>query len=207
MNKTLSLLALSSLLYTTAAIANEDLGLATEKNQEGEKGENFRHKEEKLYVVAKGLITSGDTIKEESSTVKGTDGRGFGVDLGYRTGYGFNIEADYAYTKLDVTEIASNGDKQDASGDYHSFSLDLLYAYHLTEPLAVFAKGGAEYEIEKIDKLDVNKTNTGFTYGAGFEYELKENMAFVFEYENSTIDGPKGYTLAAGLVFDLDLLD
>jgi len=199
MNKTLSLLALSSLLYSTSVMANKEMELTTEK---AEKGEIFRHHEEKVYVVAKGLITSGDTLKEEDETLKGENGRGFGLDLGYRTGYGFNLEVDYAYTKLDVT---AGG--EDVTGDYHSFSFDALYAYHLSEPLAVFAKGGIEYEIEKIDDLNVDKTNTGFLYGAGIEYEIKENMALVFEYENSTVDGPKGYTLAAGLVIGLDLLD
>jgi len=203
MKKTLSLLALSSLLCTTAVIADEEMESTAEQT---EQGENFRHHEEKVYLVAKGLMTSGDTLKEEESTLKGKNGRGFGVDLGYRTGYGINLEVDYAYTKLDITESTSDA-KEDVTGDYHSFSFDALYAYHINEPLAVFAKGGIEYEIEKIDDLDVDKTNTGFLYGAGVEYEIKENMALVFEYENSTIDGPKGYTLAAGLVIGLDLLD
>jgi len=199
MKKALSLLALSSLLCTTAVIADEEMESTAEQT---EKGENFRHHEEKVYLVAKGLMTSGDTIKEEDATLKGKNGRGFGVDLGYRTGYGINLEVDYAYTKLDITE-----GKEDVTGDYHSFSFDALYAYHINEPLALFAKGGIEYEIEKINDLDVDKTNTGFIYGAGLEYEIKENMAFIFEYENSTIDGPKGYTLAAGLVVGLNLLD
>lgn len=171
-----------------------------------QESENFRHKEENVYVVAKALVTAGDTISEEDAKVKGSNGRGVGIDLGYRTGTGLNFEVDYAYTKLDVTET-NEAEKINATGDYHSVSFDVLYAYHINEPLALFAKCGVEYEMEKIDKLDVDKSDSGFLYGAGVEYEVKENMALIFEYEDSTIDGPKGYTLAAGLVIGLDLLD
>jgi len=200
MKKELCLVALTGLLCTTAAMANEELEGTNEENG------TFRHKEEKVYVAIKGLVTNGDTIKDEDTTTKGTNGVGVGIDLGYRTGYGINFEVDYAYTKLDVTEKTAT-EETTTTGDYHSISFDALYAYHINEPLAIFAKAGVEYEIEKIDKLDVDKSDTGFLYGAGVEYEIKENMALIFEYENSTIDGPKGYTLAAGLVIGLNILD
>lgn len=198
MKKKLFSVALAGVLSSSMLMASEEVETT------GEESANFRHKEENVYLVAKGLMTNGDSIKEEDATVKGSNGRGFGVDLGYRTGHGFNFELDYAYTKLDVTETQGE-EKTNATGDYHSVSFDVLYAYHINEPFAVFAKAGVEYEMEKIDKLDVDKTSTGFLYGAGVEYEVKENMALIFEYEDSTIDGPKGYTLAAGLVIGLDL--
>lgn len=197
MKKKLFSVALAGVLGSSALMASEEVETA------GEESGNFRHKEENVYVVAKGLMTSGDSIKEEDTTVKGSNGLGFGFDLGYRTGYGFNFEVDYAYTKLDVTESTPGAEDEKKTGDFHSVSFDALYAYHINEPLALFAKIGAEYEMEKISKF---KTDTGFLYGAGFEYELKENVAFIFEYEDSTIKGPKGYTLAAGLVIGLDLL-
>jgi opacity protein-like surface antigen len=199
MKKRLISATLATLLAGTAAFANEEMSAEQES-------ENFRHKEENVYVVAKALVTAGDTISEEDAKVKGSNGRGVGIDLGYRTGTGLNFEVDYAYTKLDVTET-NEAEKINATGDYHSVSFDVLYAYHINEPLALFAKCGVEYEMEKIDKLDVDKSDSGFLYGAGVEYEVKENMALIFEYEDSTIDGPKGYTLAAGLVIGLDLLD
>ena len=199
MKKQLTGLTLAALLSSTLAFANEEISGENES-------ENFRHKEEKVYLVVKGLASAGDTIHEEEAKVEGSNGRGIGVDVGYRTGMGVNIELDYAYTKLDITETSAD-EKINTTGDYHSISLDLLYAYHINEPLAVFVKGGIEYEMEKIDKLDVDKSDNGFLYGAGVEYEVKENMALIFEYEDSTIDGPKGYTLAAGLVIGLDLLD
>ena len=192
-------LTLAGLLSSSVVLANE------EKVTENE-SENFRHKEENVYLVVKGLVSAGDTITEEDAKVKGSNGRGIGIDLGYRTGMGLNFEVDYAYTKMDITE-KSTAEEINTTGDYHSVSFDVLYAYHINEPLAVFAKGGIEYEVEKIDKLDVDKSDNGFLYGAGIEYEVKENMALIFEYEDSTIDGPKGYTLAAGLVIGLDLLD
>jgi len=200
MKKKLFSVALAGVLGNSALMASEEVKTA------GEESSNFRHKEENVYVVAKGLVTSGDTITEEEGTkkVKGSNGRGFGIDLGYRTGYGFNFEVDYAYTKLDVTETAQGAEDEKKTGYFHSVSFDALYAYHINEPLAVFAKVGVEYEMEKISKF---KTDTGFLYGAGVEYEVKENMALIFEYEDSTIEGPKGYTLAAGLVIGLDILE
>ncbi|QOP46016.1 porin family protein [Sulfurimonas paralvinellae] len=199
MTKQLSALTLASILSASAALANEEVANTNENK------ETFHHKEEKVYVVAKGLMTNGDTIQEGEASVKGKNGKGFGIDLGYRTGTGVNFEIDYAYTELDVTETTPT-EETHATGKYHSFSFDLLYAYHLNEPFAIFAKAGYEYEKEKINTLGVDKSDTGFLYGAGFEYELKENLAFIFEYEDSTIDGPKGYTLAAGLVIGLDVL-
>jgi opacity protein-like surface antigen len=199
MKKTLTVLTLASILSATAALANEEISETTENK------ETFHHKEEKVYVVAKGLMTNGNTIQEGDASVKGKNGKGFGIDLGYRTGTGVNFEIDYAYTELDVTETTPI-QKTQATGKYHSISFDLLYAYHFNEPLAIFAKIGYEYEKEKINTLGVDKSDTGFLYGAGFEYEIQENIAFIFEYEDSTINGPKGYTLAAGLVIGLDVL-
>lgn len=199
MKKRLTTLTLATLLSTTLLLANEEV------NAEDE-GESFRHKEEKVYFVVKGLTTAGDTITEEEAKIEGKNGRGIGVDIGYRTGMGVNFEVDYAYTKLDVTE-KGGAEEISTTGDYHSISLDLLYAYHINEPLAVFAKAGVEYEMEKIDKLDVDKSDTGLLYGVGVEYELKENITLILEYEDTTIEGPKGYTLGAGLVVGLNLLD
>ncbi len=199
MKKQLITMTLATLLGSSVLSAAEESNAAAE-------GENFRHKEENVYVVAKGLITSGHTITEENARVEGKNGRGVGIDLGYRTGTGLNFEVDYAYTKLDVTE-KGDAEEVSATGDYNSFSFDALYAYHINEPLAIFGKIGVEYEMEKIDKLNVDKSSSGFTYGAGFEYEIQENLALIAEYEDSTIDGPKGYTVAAGLVFGLDLFE
>ena len=200
MQKKIRTIALAAMLCTTAAMANEEI------DSSGAEGGNFRHKEEKVYIVPKVLMSSGHTISEEDARVKGENGRGVGLDLGYRTGTGLNFEVDYAYTKVDITEQKGE-EKTKTTGDYNSASFDILYAYHINEPLAVFAKTGFEYEKEKIDKLNVDKSDTGFLYGAGFEYEVKENMALLVEYEDSTIDGPKGYTVAVGLVIGLDVLE
>ena len=199
MKKQLGALTLATLLSASAAVANEEAANKSEENG------TFRHKEEKVYVVVKGLITSGDTIQEGDASVKGKNGKGVGIDLGYRTGYGINLELDYAYADVDITETTPT-DVTQATGKYNSVSFDLLYAYHINEPLAVFVKTGVEYEQEKISALGVDKSDTGVLYGAGFEYELKENVTFIAEYEDSTINGPKGYTVAAGLVIGLDLL-
>ena len=198
MKKQLSIMALVTLLFATTAVANEPTS-DTEENLD------HRHKQEKVYLVVKGLSAGGDTITEGEAKVEGKNGKGFGVDIGYRTGYGINLELDYAYADVDITETTPTEETK-ATGKYHSFSLDLLYAYHITKPFAVFVKTGVEYEKEKISKLNVDKSDTGVLYGAGLEYEFMEEMAFIVEYEDSTIDGPRGYSIAAGLVIGLDIL-
>ncbi|MBA1432339.1 MAG: porin family protein [Epsilonproteobacteria bacterium] len=199
MKKQLTTVALAALLSASTVMANE------EAINENEENGNLRHKEEKVYVVIKGLVSNGDTITEGDARVEGKDGKGFGIDIGYRTGYGVNIELDYAYADVDITETTPTEETK-ATGKYNSVSLDLLYAYHINEPLAVFVKTGIEYEQEKISALNVDKSDTGILYGAGIEYEIKENIALIAEYEDSTIDGPKGYTIAAGLVIGLNIL-
>ena len=151
-----------------------------------------------LYIVPKWIHTFGDTYHNE----EGDCGNGIGLNLGYRLGHGFAIEIDATYEKTTVREKEEGiSYKEDAK--YFTTSLDFAYTYELTHDLGLLLKVGYEYEKEKI--ANETKHDTGVIYAAGFEYELDEKFKFVMEYEKSTIDGPKGDMITAGLMYNFDL--
>lgn len=163
------------------------------------------HKEGNLYVVAKGLISSGDTLTEEKEakleSLKGDRGAGLGVDVGYRLGYGFAAELDLAYTHTTVTKSVKGEEDLRAGADYYSVGVDLLYGYHFNEQYVLFGKIGWEIEKEKITDYGIDGTNNGFCYAVGLEYALTENWALLAEYEVSLIEGPRGNSLFAGVSY------
>ncbi len=164
------------------------------------------HKEGNLYVVAKGLISLGDTFTEEATAepearLKGDTGTGIGIDVGYRLGYGFATELDFAYTHTTVTKSVAGEEDLHAGADYYSYGIDLLYGYHLNEEYVLFGKIGWEIEKEKISDYGINGTNDGFCYAVGLEYALFEPWSLVGEYEGSSIEGPRGNSLLAGVSY------
>ena len=165
------------------------------------------HEEGNLYVVAKGLVSLGDNYTEEAkgaepeAILKGNTGQGFGIDLGYRLGYGFATELDFAYAHTTVTKSVVGEEDRRAGADYYSYGIDLLYGYHLNEEYVVFGKIGWEIEKEKISDYGINGTNDGFSYAVGLEYGLSEHWALVGEYEGTLIDGPRGNSVFAGVSY------
>ena len=165
------------------------------------------HEEGNFYIVGKGLISLGDNFTEEAkgtepeAILKGDTGQGFGIDLGYRLGYGFAAELDFAYTHTTVTKSVEGEEDRRAGADYYSYGIDLLYGYHLNEEYVVFGKIGWEIEKEKISDYGINGTNDGFSYAAGLEYGLSEHWALIGEYEGTLIDGPHGNSVFAGVSY------
>jgi len=154
-----------------------------------------------FYVAAKALVTLGDEVKHEESTLDGGVGKGVGVDIGYRVSHNFAVEIDMTYANSDVTEIDAQGEKEDVTGKYITSSLDVVYMYHAMHDLGLFVKGGIEYEVENIDALDIEQTEVGVIYALGGEYEISHHSALILEYEGSTIEGPRGSTVLAGMVY------
>lgn len=198
MKNILCLLVVSSLVSVSAYA--EEVENAAELKSSTELGQTHE-KESKFYVATKGLVTLGNSIKEEDSTLDGGTGYGLGIDLGYRIRKGLAVELDGTYTQNTITEVFSNGDKEDLDGSYATSSLDIVYEHKLIEKLAVFAKGGVEYEREKITHKD-SKITQGYSYSIGSEYEVSESMAILAEYEGTTIDGPRGNGIFAGVVYN-----
>ena len=161
--------------------------------------EPVEHEAEKaFYVVPKWIHNYGDTYRDE----KGDHGNGVGLDLGYRLGHGFAIEIDGTYETSDV-RVDKNGVIEEENVKYLTTSLDLAYTYEMTESLGILFKVGYEYEREKI--AGESNHDTGLIYAAGIEYKINEDFKFVTEYEKSTIDGPKGDMVTAGIMYNFDL--
>lgn len=166
------------------------------------------HDEEGFYAAVKGLVTLGDKIEHEKDvTLDGDAGKGFGIEAGYKIGYGFAIEGDVAFARNRVTERncaeAEEGEceRRSADGTYTSVSLDLVYIHHLTHHFGVFVKGGYEYEDESIDGLDISGNSSGAIYALGGEYAVGTHTAIMVEYEGTTIEGPRGNSIFAGLLY------
>jgi len=156
--------------------------------------------ESPFYVVVKGLMIFGDSVNHGDAVLDGDQDFGYGIDLGYRIGYGFAVEYDFSYSRNTVTETTDAG-VEEARATYYTSALDLVYTYELTEELGIFGKVGYEYESEKITAYDIDSDDDGFVFGAGFEVAMDEQFKFVTEYEHSTIDGPRGDSLFAGIMY------
>ncbi len=151
-----------------------------------------------FYIAPKWIHTYGETYHNE----KGDCGNGIGLDIGYYLGEGFSVEIDATYEKTTVRAIEEESiEREDVK--YLTTSFAMTYTYPLTHNIGPFLKVGYEYEREKI--ADETKHNTGWIYAVGVEYELNEEFKLMIEYEKSTIDGPKGDMLAAGIVYSFDL--
>ena len=196
MKKALLVAALSTQL-TTQLFAGGDIA-PVEMNEP----EVIEHEtESKFYIIAKGLMVLGDTVNHESAVLDGDRDYGFGIDFGYRLGNGFALEYDFSYVRNTVTETVDT-DVEEAKATYYTSALDLVYTYELTESLGIFAKVGYEYEWEKISAYDIDSRDHDFVFGGGVEVAMNESYKFVAEYEHSTIEGPHGDSIFAGVMFN-----
>ncbi len=153
-----------------------------------------------FYVALKGMYTFGDDVKKGDVVEKGQDGYGVGIDFGYRLGHGFAVEIDGTYESADVTAVKANGDEVTENATYYTSSLDLVYVYEATHHIGLLAKVGYEYEHEKI--AGETNNDTGAIFAAGAEYSINARYKAIVEYETSTIDGPKGDMIYAGVMYN-----
>jgi len=159
------------------------------------------HTESDFYVVVKGMRIAGDTAAHEDALLDGDVGYGFGIDVGYRLGNGFALEYDFSYAKNTVTETIEDI-SEEGTAKYYTHALDLVYTYELTETVGIFGKVGYEYESEEIKAFDIDGSDHGFVYGAGVEVAMTDEYKFVAEYEHSTIEGPRGDSIFAGVMIN-----
>jgi opacity protein-like surface antigen len=158
------------------------------------------HKELPNYVAVKGMYTLGDDYTNEHGIKEeGDDGYGIAIDLGRRIGYGFAVEIDFSYERGDIT-VFEGEEHFDETVEYYTTSIDLAYVYELTHHFGVLAKVGYEYEYESLEREHID--DTGFVFAAGAEYAFHPHYKAVVEYEISTIDGPKGDAIFAGLMYN-----
>ena len=91
---------------------------------------------------------------------------------------------------------------EEAKATYYTHALDLVYTYELTETLGVFAKAGYEYEIEDIEEYNIDADDNGLNFGVGVEVAVNHKYKLVAEYEHSTIEGPRGDSIFAGVMYN-----
>jgi len=142
----------------------------------------------KFYMVAKGVYITGEDADS---------GMGGGLDLGYNLTDSLAVELGGTVTKNDL----DNGDE----GTYNTGSLSLVYTYHATDKVGLFAKAGYTMEQVKYDDADYDETESGAVFGAGLEYGMSESTALVAEYEMSTIDkddSSRGDAVSLGLKYN-----
>jgi opacity protein-like surface antigen len=160
------------------------------------------NKESKYYVVVKALNILGDNVKHGEAELQGDNGYGFGVDFGYRLQKGFSVEYDFSYSTNDVTELLADELPTTHNATYMTHAIDIVYGYEVIKKMEIFVKAGYEYELEKIDDLNIDNGSDGAVFGTGVEYELNHNYRLLGEYEHSTIDGPRGDSLYLGLMLN-----
>ncbi|KYJ87623.1 porin family protein [Sulfurovum riftiae] len=165
--------------------------------------EAIEAEESRFYIVAKGMAIMGDDVAHGEAMLEGDNGYGFGIDIGYRLGHGFAVEYDFSYSQNTVIERVEGHEFEELDADYYTSALDIVYTYEMTETIGLFAKAGYELEWETIDKIGIDsEDHDGFVFGVGFEVAMNESYKFVAEYEHSTIDGPRGDALFAGLMLN-----
>jgi opacity protein-like surface antigen len=143
----------------------------------------------KFYVVAKGAYITGDDADS---------GMGAGIDLGYNFTDSLAVELGGTFTKNEL-----DGSKNEAS--YKDIDLSLVYTYHATDSLGVFAKAGYMMEQVKVNASNYDENEAGAVFGAGVEYKLSDAPALVLEYERSTIDSEdtaRGDLISLGLKYN-----
>jgi len=155
----------------------------------------------RFYVIVKGLTISGDTAPHGDTTLDGDRGYGFGIDVGYMFGNGFGLEYDFSYATNTVTETDEHHHSEEANGKYYTHALDIVYVYHLSHTVGIFVKAGYEYEIEEIKDFHIDSEANGALFGFGFEVSMNEDYRFVAEVEKSNIDGPRGNSIFAGVMY------
>ena len=204
MKKALVAAALSAHL-TTQLFAGGDIAPVEVNEPALEEVEHAHehHEESKFYVVIAGMMLMGDEVQHGEAILDGDNeyGYGYGIDVGYRLGNGFAFEYDFTYGRNTVHEITAH-DEVEATSTYYTSALDIVYTYEATEQLGIFGKIGYEVEWETISKLEIEGREEGVVYGAGIEYALNKEYKLLVEYEHSTIEGPHGDSLFAGVMFN-----
>jgi len=155
-----------------------------------------------FYVVAKALMTTSETFEEsEHSTLKSEIGGGVGVDIGYTLPHHFAVELDTSYAKNSVEEHSNENASQSALASYWTYAFDVTYTLPLSHVFGIMGKVGYEFEHESIDALHIEGDDSGLVYGGALEYHMSEHYEALFEYEQSTIESPRGASLYAGLKY------
>ncbi|MDT8447975.1 MAG: hypothetical protein RRB13_13870 [bacterium] len=169
-----------------------------------------------LYVVGKVFTSPGQSYEHSGHRITGDTATGFGLDFGYKIGPSISAELAYSSGSGDVklgqaalvpsfrgsaaattTGETTTHEVTDAAS-YSSLGLLGVYSLHLGDKFAAIGKLGMVSESEDLGTVGGSSSSTGVVYVLGCEYKLFGHNELVLEYEDTTIDGPRAYTLFVG---------
>lgn len=189
-------------LIITGDTASHGAGVTLDGDTGGGVGFDFGYK--LTHNLALEFVTSyaGNRVTETvESTVKS---RNAAVTTSHgATTTTTTADAGHGATTTDAGgHSAGAGHSLTTDGNYFTYGLSLAYTMHLTERAGLLFKVGYEGENETINGLGIDTTNDGFTYALGAEVKLNKHYELVFEYEGSSIKGPRGSSLFAGVKYN-----
>ena len=153
------------------------------------------------YFEPKIIMTMGETISHGDSTLSGDKGYGIGYDLGYSFTENFALELDGTYSKSDVTETLSTGERETASASFYTYGANAVLSYPLHKHFILLGKLGYGYEHENLGNLGIKGSDHGANWTAGVEYSFNPHVEVSFEYEGSEIKSARGDSLQLGLIY------
>lgn len=150
-----------------------------------------------FYVVPKIQYSLGDEVHHTD----GDNAFGFGIDFGFRVKGPFSIELSGFMAEGDAEETEHH---EHLEVEYRGYGVKGVYAWHVSDKIAVPLKLGWIHETEEVDDGHGHihsASDDGIAYAAGIEYILTDRTALLFEVEGTSIDSPKGMDLFFGVSF------
>ena len=155
------------------------------------------------YFEPKLVLTMGESIDHEGSTLEGEVGYGLGFDLGYSFTENVSLELDGTYTESDVKETSPSGHSQTEKASFYTYGVNAAFTYPLHNHFILLGKLGYGYEHEDLGDLGIKGSEHGANWAAGIEYSFTPHVEVSFEYEGADIRSARGDSLQIGLIYKL----
>lgn len=156
-----------------------------------------------VYVEPKIIVTLGDTISHEESTLDGDIGYGVGFDLGYSFTEYFALELDGSYARVNVKETLPTDETESDNASFYTYGANAVLTYPVTAHFIALGKVGYGYEYEDLGSLGIKGTDQGINWAVGVEYSFTHHLELSFEYEGADIESARGDSLQLGLIYKL----
>ncbi len=156
-----------------------------------------------VYIEPKIIMTMGEKINHEESTIEGDIGYGVGFDLGYSFNEYFALELDGSYARVKVTETLPTDEKETADAAFYTYGANVVLTYPVTSHLIALGKVGYGYEYEDLGRLGITGTEHGINGALGVEYSFSHHVEVSVEYEAADIESARGDSLQFGLIYKL----
>ncbi len=156
-----------------------------------------------IYLEPKLIVTLGEKIAHEESTLEGDIGYGVGFDLGYSFTEYFALELDGSYARVNVEETLPTDETEADNASFYTYGVNAVLTYPLTSHFIALGKVGYGYEHEDLGSLGIKGTDHGVNWAVGAEYSFTHHLEVSFEYEAADIESARGDSLQLGLIYKL----